>query len=280
MYKPTIFYALTYNCIRHCNFCFNSRYANYDIAFDLKAYTHVITELQEWNSSKPEKLSLNLTGGEPLLEPDITKVLQLAKGAGLEIFLTTAGVPINNSIARAIKDSDTKVTISFDCHKRDIYEQTRGLNTYDKAISCFDTLASHNCLHRAIIVINKASLPFIHETIDYLKSNYGVVDFILMELSVTPELFDNTGARLSQDLLQDIKTFFPDLSITVGHYCPITLNVSPDGHYFTLLPPDHFNMLGDARTTSLQTAIDGYRKESAAYRLIRPTCSDLVVTQR
>ncbi len=85
---------------------------------------------------------LVLSGGEPLMRPDILEIARYATDAGLPVALATNGTMIDAALAQRIKASGVKrVSISFDGADSATHDMFRALNgSFDAAIRGFKAL--------------------------------------------------------------------------------------------------------------------------------------------
>jgi len=85
---------------------------------------------------------LVLSGGEPLMRPDILTIARYASQAGLPVALATNGTMIDSVLAAAIRDSGIKrVSISFDGADAATHDWFRGLpGSFEAARGGFEAL--------------------------------------------------------------------------------------------------------------------------------------------
>ena len=259
-----IFYAVTFRCVRTCSFCFNRAAAAVaNQAFSWTAYAAILQEIAECRSVPGIPLRLNLTGGEPLLEPHISDLAAMAKDLGIPVSLTTAGYPIPPERVRRLADAGTEVTLSFDCCDLASYERIRGKGTYHLAIESLDALAEADCIKRSIIVVTRETIEWIEQTVSFL-ARFGIREFILMEQTLPPEEFARAGLRLSRSRILSCQRLEPRVRFILGHSCPATLNVSPNGQYFIQIPPESIQVIGPATEVSLRMAYDQFARVAAS----------------
>lgn len=79
---------------------------------------------------------LILSGGEPLIRPDILDIARHAKGRGLMVSLATNGTLITSKLARAIRDAGiARVAISLDGARAETHDQfRRQLGAFHRAL--------------------------------------------------------------------------------------------------------------------------------------------------
>ena len=70
---------------------------------------------------------LALTGGEPLLHPQLPDIIRYARKKGLIVYTGTNSLPLTADLATALKDADvTAVWISFESSTYDSFNKNRG----------------------------------------------------------------------------------------------------------------------------------------------------------
>jgi len=105
-------FEITRQCNCRCYFCHNQntfakkgRLAEKDLSTEQIKYI-----INQVSSAKVPKI--RLTGGEPLIRPDITELIKYAKSKGLQVRLNTNGTLINKEIAKILKKYVDMVLIS------------------------------------------------------------------------------------------------------------------------------------------------------------------------
>jgi radical SAM protein with 4Fe4S-binding SPASM domain len=100
--------------------------------------------------------SLVVSGGEPMLRPELPQVLAHARDRGLAVTLLTNGLMVDRSAARMLSGMKTRVKISLDGATRETHEALRGAGTYHPALEALSNLraagaeglAVHFTVHR------------------------------------------------------------------------------------------------------------------------------------
>lgn len=107
-----VFWETTAGCNLRCIHCRRIEVADQLTPFDLSTAEarDLVDQLVEVGSPV-----LVLSGGEPLMRPDILDIARYAAGQGLPVALATNGTLIDDALAGRIKDSGVqRVSISFD----------------------------------------------------------------------------------------------------------------------------------------------------------------------
>ncbi len=129
----TIYFYLTEGCNCRCRHCWISpRYeANADPTWpyvELELFKDIVEQ------ARPLGLrGVKLTGGEPLIHPDIAQILEYLAGTDLRLVIETNGIELSPAIARLIKSNKNHfVSISIDGADAETHEWVRGVE------GCFD----------------------------------------------------------------------------------------------------------------------------------------------
>jgi len=86
----TLVAELTYACPLHCVYCSNPvDFTRHKDALDTAAWCRVLREAEELGV-----VQVNLTGGEPLLRPDLEEIVAEARALDLYTNLITSGIPL------------------------------------------------------------------------------------------------------------------------------------------------------------------------------------------
>ncbi|MCK5492203.1 MAG: radical SAM protein, partial [Candidatus Omnitrophica bacterium] len=95
---------------------------------------------QEWNSFidsayKMKAAIIIITGGEPLLRPDIFDIIKYIRIYGISVHLCTNGTLLNEDTIKGFRLSGLdSISVSIDSYLRDIHNQMRGIVCYDEVV--------------------------------------------------------------------------------------------------------------------------------------------------
>ena len=131
----SIFLHLTSRCNLSCPHCYTSWSQN-EVNKDLPGPLafRMIDELANHGGN-----SVTLSGGEPLLHPEIRKILKHA-GPKVEIRLLTNGTLINRAWADFLADMNIFIQISIDGSTKEIHDSIRGKGTFEKSLKALEYL--------------------------------------------------------------------------------------------------------------------------------------------
>ena len=96
----TLTAELTYRCPLHCAYCSNPISYNDRKALDTDQWCRLFDEAEAIGV-----MQVNLTGGEPLLRPDLEALIAHARGLGVYTNLITSGVPLSRRRLTRLRDS-------------------------------------------------------------------------------------------------------------------------------------------------------------------------------
>jgi len=125
----TAVWLATSACNLRCKHCYNSS------AFQKKdeLSTEEVKRLIIDELSKLKAESLTISGGEPLLRPDIIEIIKYAKSKNLKVHLLSNGTLLNEENVNQLKKYVDTVQISIEGLKNK-HESIRGKGTFDKTI--------------------------------------------------------------------------------------------------------------------------------------------------
>ncbi|HOE44384.1 radical SAM/SPASM domain-containing protein [Methanothrix soehngenii] len=92
-------------------------------------------------SIAPRKPMLILSGGEPLLRPDLFQIIRLAVSLGIRVSLASNGTLITSGLAEEIADSGvSRVSISLDGADAAMHDHGRGQGSFERSIRGIENL--------------------------------------------------------------------------------------------------------------------------------------------
>jgi len=123
-------YYLTYRCNAYCDFC---HFGDHE-AF--RGSRHADTELVLRNLSDLYKLGvrfIDLTGGEPLLHPDVGVIAAAAKNHGMRTSITTNGL-LYPKFAERLRGNVDLLHFSLDSAEASQHDAMRGVACFDRIL--------------------------------------------------------------------------------------------------------------------------------------------------
>ncbi len=194
---------IAWEITRSCNLnCIHCRAASSKSPYKNELTTEEIFRIMEEIKEVGNPIII-LTGGEPLLRPDVFGIAKKAIELGFKPVLATNGTLINKEIAKKIKDSGiARVSISLDGASAEVHDNFRGVSgAFEGAMKGILTLKEAKIpiqINTTVTAVNVNELPKIHE----LAKNIGAVAhhiFVLVPVgrgkelqkrSLTPEEYE------------------------------------------------------------------------------------------
>ncbi len=127
--SPTrVNFEITYFCNLRCNFCYNPEEIRFHGKIkDIKAILKTLKEHGVYNVS--------LSGGEPLLHPQIKDILEYMYKLGLRIGLVTNGTLISDDLIKLFKKYDFGLGLSIHAGNKELNDKITGVSgSFEKAI--------------------------------------------------------------------------------------------------------------------------------------------------
>lgn len=173
-------FEITEQCNLNCSFChqeFGKRKKNCT-NFDLQSYVKIIEEAKKESQIK----HIRITGGEPLLHPDLKSFLACAKDAGFSTILNTNATLLT---PQKIKDLSPLISLwkislpSFNKSDTDII--TGIPQTWEKKLSSLSRLANAGCNIDLLIVMTPQNIHYMIEFIKLAKDFSCTYTFLRQE---------------------------------------------------------------------------------------------------
>jgi MoaA/NifB/PqqE/SkfB family radical SAM enzyme len=151
--------------------------------------------------------TLQVTGGEPLLNPDVFRIIQFAKKLGFTIFLVTNGTLINEEIAKKLSRVHVdNVGISFHHHNAEKFEKiTNHKKILDKVQDAIKYLKKEKIPTVAMFTISKHNKDDIKKTVQFINDLGVSVSFCLPIISTdTSYSLGGLCVDFTNDELRDV----------------------------------------------------------------------------
>jgi AdoMet-dependent heme synthase len=212
--------VLSWNITRECNMKCSHCYIN---ATEKKLAHELTTEEgknimdQICQVSKP---LLILSGGEPLLRPDIYELIQYGVSKGLKMGLGSNGSLIDDAVAAKLKEAGiATVSISLDSHIPAQHDEFRGVaGAWEKAVNACKALRKNNVLVQVNTTLTQQNYNQIDDIMS-LAEEIGVENFHLFFLVPT-----GRGAKLTDISPQKYEDMITNTFAKVAKH---KLNVRP-----------------------------------------------------
>lgn len=133
---PNITISLTDSCNLSCEYCCKNSSYNKKSELNLSEMRKAID-----NIMKLKPININISGGEPLLRVDFTRIIDYIRQTyDGNLILSTNGVLINNEMAKYVSENFNLIEISLDGYDEESCSHIRGKNIFNKVISAVKRL--------------------------------------------------------------------------------------------------------------------------------------------
>ena len=164
------------------------------------------------NEGLPLGLShVKLTGGEPLLHPDLIKMVDLIKEKGLRLTIETNGVLLTKSLAHYLKENSSlaHISVSLDGATPEIHDPFRGVKgCFDEAVQGIRFLVEAGYHPQVIMSIHDGNVDEIEAMVGLAeKLGAGSVKFNLIQPTGRGESMTKGGNVLNIQRLLELGKF-------------------------------------------------------------------------
>lgn len=165
-----VYLDVTDACNLRCRHCCTASGTPRADELTLREIAHVIDQV-----AAMKVRYLVISGGEPMLRPELPQVLTHARGRGLAVTLLTNGLLVDRAAAQMLSRMKIRVKISLDGATRETHEALRGSGTFDSTLN-------------ALLILRSAEAEglAVHFTLNRINAN---------ELLRLPAVLTSVGVR-------------------------------------------------------------------------------------
>jgi len=172
VYLDTFYFEITNECNFKCSFCYNSSGSSKEniLFMDFNDFVHVTGILKKHGYSK-----FVISGGEPLLHPNIWDILEYLKEHNFHITLITNGYLVDNELIQFfVENKEYVLQINIDGINQKTHDTVRCEGSYEKNINTVYSLFKSGYKNGIIrMTIMKQNYQEIQDVYDFaLKHNF------------------------------------------------------------------------------------------------------------
>lgn len=195
--KKWCFFAIDNVCNNRCEMC--SIWEEKPKIVSLAEAKKVLDKLHENRFGV-----VQLTGGEPLMNPYFFKIVKYAKKLGFLVFTPTNGTMIDERAAEKLKESKIdQISISFHHNKADVFEKISGQkNILKKVIRSIEILQKKKLPVSVLCTISRDNMNDIESIVEFVDKLNVAVSFC-MPVIVEDTSFKLGGNKSSVSLSKD-----------------------------------------------------------------------------
>ncbi len=201
-----IYFYLTEGCNLACRHCWIAP----KFQGGGKTYPALPAELFESIVQQAKLLGLSgvkLTGGEPLMHPEIRKLIEIVKREDLSLTVETNGVLCTPELAREMKEcKGSFISVSLDGADKETHEWMRGVEgSFEAALQGIRNLAAVGARPQVIMSIVRRNRPQMEAVVRLAESlGAGSVKFNLVQPTARGEKMHEQGEALTIDELVEL----------------------------------------------------------------------------
>lgn len=165
---------------------------------------------------------LILSGGEPLLRPDLFTLIRYAKSRGLKVGLGSNGTLIDMEMAKRLKDVgvDT-VSISLDSVHHEKHDSFRGVKgAWEKAVNAIKALRNEGILVQVNTTVTRENYQEIGQILEFAEK-MGVENFHLFFLVPTGRgvKMEDITSEMYEEMIRHTLKILPRYGLNVKFSC-------------------------------------------------------------
>lgn len=179
--------------------------------------------------------SVKLTGGEPLLHPDLLRLAEILKERSIGFTIETNGTLVTEELAQALREKSTLgfISVSIDGSRAELHDPFRGVvGSFDRAVSGVKALVKAGYRPQIIMSLHADNVDDIEPLVRMAEGlGAGSVKFNLVQPCGRGEQLSDTGQTLSIERLVEIGRW---VERDLQPRCSINLHYSWPMAFFSL----------------------------------------------
>jgi len=173
-------FLVTSSCNSNCFFCHRDGAGTSNIFLDFQFFKNIIQKY------KNQINKIRFAGGEPLLHPDIFKMIKIVSSLTKDVGIVTNGILLQEHI-KEIKDSKLpKITVSLHSLTPDVFKQITGIKNkqYHEIIGSLKELNKFLKIKLNVVILRgfNTTQEEIKKLIDFVVENGFNIEFIELDL--------------------------------------------------------------------------------------------------
>ena len=167
--SPKIFIYLTTKCVLNCKHCYLGHRLQRDKRFCSSDVLNILDLFSELDGEK----DVTFLGGEPVLYPEINKILQCAKGNSYYVRLDTSGFYSKKTLDLINLKSVDQISFSLDGSSAEIHDAIRIPGSFNRVIDNIYVAKEKGCKVRITMTVMKQNLSDVVKVAKLIR-NLGV----------------------------------------------------------------------------------------------------------
>ena len=208
--------SISDQCNLNCRYCYaTDRKESVYPQLQMDDYRRLVDGIQEMSCN----VEFTLTGGEPLLNPDVFSLARYIRRKGASVDVLTNGTLITEKNIEEVEASFDKVSISLDGSTASLHDAFRGHGSHERTEHAIRLLESHRVPYRLSMTVNRLNIG----DVEAMAHKYGD------RMNFQP-LFPAGNANRGTDISISGREYYEALKNASGvnplGYCEATLDAS------------------------------------------------------
>jgi len=176
----TVHWLITMKCNARCDYCYEKDYLLHpDQEEDVLSREEIDKFLRDFSGSGGFRTYL--TGGEPTLNPHLPFIVRQAESHGLKSVVNSNGIDFPEEVYDAVKDCNSRLSLSLDSHIKETHNQLRNQDSYDSIVTVLDKAKLDSLDVRIISVLQNTNQSYWQEFGKFLQEK-GVGSWFIQPL--------------------------------------------------------------------------------------------------
>lgn len=133
-----LFIEITKRCNARCIYCYNDSDEIESAQIDINAFKCLIDDITQINAG----MQITLSGGEPLLHPDLVPMIHYAYQCGHSVLLISNGRLITREFVDQLYPYQPRIQLTLDSHIPELNDKYRSSHSHTHVAEALKTLAS------------------------------------------------------------------------------------------------------------------------------------------
>ncbi|MEN6516647.1 MAG: radical SAM protein [Methanospirillum sp.] len=157
---------LTDTCNLHCGHCYAGYSSDNHTFLSIRNIKKALGDFQKLGDCISECPTIALSGGEPLLHPDIIWIIDYCASNFPYLTILTNGRALTDDLLSLFADfGNVGVQVSIEGNEY-IHDKIRGIGTYKEVLSRIDSLGQHGINCRCAMTVNALNLSYMEDYIN------------------------------------------------------------------------------------------------------------------
>ncbi len=153
----SLIWLVTGRCNLSCSHCYAERFQGQDELSPIEAASLVE------DAARAGVQHLGLVGGEPLLRPDLLRLVQQARSLNMSVSMVTNGSRITAAVAGELAASEVVVVVSLDGARPGTHDRRRGAGSHQQALSALGHLKQEEVNFRTVTALDSGNYREVGE---------------------------------------------------------------------------------------------------------------------